>query len=52
MKKIIPMLFTPIGSFLSMGIMTPALITSDIPIPLDFVSRYLGRNFYGRYPSR
>jgi len=53
MKKIIPMLFTSIGGllgslygFLTMLATIPALIASDIPVPVDFVSAYQERYFY------
>ena len=52
MKKIIPMLFTSIGGllgslygFLTMGATVPALIASDIPVPVDFVGKYQNRYF-------
>jgi hypothetical protein len=47
MKKTIPMLFTSIGGalgslygFSTMGALIPALIASDIPVPVDFVGKY------------
>jgi hypothetical protein len=53
MKKIIPMLFTSIGGlfgglygYLNMRALIPALITSDIPVPADFFSKYQDRFFY------
>ena len=57
MKKIIPMLFTSIGGllgslygFLTMLATIPALIASDIPVPVDFVSTYQERYIYGLLP--
>jgi len=57
MKKIIPMLFTSIGGLLGSlyGFLTilatiPALIASDIPVPVGFVSTYQERYFYGLLP--
>jgi len=52
MKKIIPMLFTAIGGtlgglygFLTMVALVPALIASDIPVPIGFISKYQTRFF-------
>ena len=51
------MLFIPIGGilgslygYLSMGALIPALIASDIPVPLEFISTYQERYFYGLLP--
>lgn len=52
MKKIIPMLFTSIGGilgslygYLNVLATIPALIASDIPLPVDFVSKYQSNYF-------
>jgi len=57
MKQIIPMLFPSIGGilgglygYLSMVAMIPALVASDIPVPLDFVRLYQERYFYSLLP--
>ena len=57
MTKIVPMLFTSTGGilgslygYLSMGALIPALIISDIPVSLEFVSTYQERYFYGLLP--
>ena len=57
MKKIIPMLFTSLGGllgslygFLTMLATIPALVASDIPVPVDFVSIYQERYFYALLP--
>lgn len=57
MKKIIPMLFTSVGGilgsvygYLSIGALIPALIASDIPVPVDFISTYQERYLYGLLP--
>ncbi len=57
MKKIIPILFTSVGGllgslygYLSVLALIPALIASDIPVPVDFVDVYHARYFYGLLP--
>jgi len=52
MKKIIPMLFTSIGGILGgiYGYLTvlavlPALIASDVPMPVDFADKYQSNYF-------
>jgi hypothetical protein len=52
MKKIIPMLFTSLGGllgslygFLTMLATIPALVASDIPVPVEFGVAYQNRYF-------
>ena len=52
MKKIVPMLFTSIGGLLGslygyMNVLAtiPALLASDIPVPVDFVAKYQSNYF-------
>lgn len=51
------MLFTSLGGllgslygYLSVLAMLPALVASDIPVPVDFASTYQERYFYGLLP--
>jgi len=53
MKSIIPMLFTTMGGilgslygYLSMVALIPALVASDIPVPVGFVDTYQEQYFY------
>ena len=57
MKKIIPMLFTSIGGllgslygYLNVFALIPALIASDIPVPVDFADAYRACYLYGLLP--
>ena len=57
MKKIIPMLFTSVGGvlgslygYLSVMATIPALIASNIPMPIDFVGTYQSNYFYVLLP--
>jgi len=52
MKKIVPMLFTAIGGgigslygYLSMLAAIPALIASDVPVPVGFVGKFQSNYF-------
>ncbi|MGD8406057.1 MAG: hypothetical protein PVJ21_20545 [Anaerolineales bacterium] len=57
MKRIVPILFTSIGGllgslygYLSVLALIPALIASDIPVPLEFGGVYRARYLYGLLP--
>ena len=57
MRKIIPMLFTIIGGglgslygYLNILAVIPALIASDVPVPVDFVNKYQSNYFSALLP--